>query len=229
MPASDSAEFAAARRAVDAWARAVTGDYAALTAMASDDTAHWLLHPAMKHWQVAPGVTVTGIDVRHLDAGTGQAKLRVQFRFAGTRRYDEPDRGDGATEETEFAGHLELVMSESREWRLTYGRVETLDEYYGYVFTSRDETADEYRARTGSVLPGQAPGPPRVYRVVAGFAEHDERFGASASVQVERESAPARDEAEALIWPAVDAVTVAALGEGDWQPSLNWIDVIALR
>jgi hypothetical protein len=27
------------------------------------------------------------------------------------------------------------------------------------------------------------------------------------------------------VWPAVNKETTRALGEGDWRPSLNWIDV----
>jgi hypothetical protein len=39
---------------------------------------------------------------------------------------------------------------------------------------------------------------------------------------------PARDEAEKLIQPAIWDVTVQALGDGNWQPSMNWLDVIEL-
>ena len=67
-----------------------------------------------------------------------------------------------------------------------------------------------------------------MYRLTAGFAEHDERFGSSATADVQRESAPTRDEAEKLVWPAVEEVTRQALGDGDWRPSLNWLDVIEL-
>jgi hypothetical protein len=31
-----------------------------------------------------------------------------------------------------------------------------------------------------------------------------------------------------LVWPAVNEETTRALGEGDWRPSLNWIDVFEL-
>ncbi|HEX7993053.1 MAG TPA: hypothetical protein VF506_03975 [Streptosporangiaceae bacterium] len=31
-----------------------------------------------------------------------------------------------------------------------------------------------------------------------------------------------------VVWPAIEDVAVRALGAGDWQPSLNWIDVIEL-
>ena len=92
-------------------------------------------------------------------------------------------------------------------------------EFHGYVFTSRRETPPEYRRRVGS---------PRVFRVTAGFAEHDERFGSSASIEVRRDTPPTREEAEDLVWPAIWQVTRGALGEGDWRPSLNWLDVVEL-
>jgi len=116
-----------------------------------------------------------------------------------------------------------------RVWHLESGHVETLDQYLHYVFTSRRETAEEYHRRTGSpAAPAAAAGPLRRYRVVAGFAEHDERFGSRAEVEVQRAAAPTRYEAEDLVWPAIDEETSRALGEGDWQPSLLWVDVIGL-
>ena len=108
-----------------------------------------------------------------------------------------------------------------------------------YVFTSRPETTEEYLLRSA------APGGPdldgtrqeaaggadagRVFRVTAGFAEHNERLGSSASVFVTRAVAPGAEEAEDLVWPAVRAETVRLLGEGEWWPSLNWVDVVELR
>ena len=92
-------------------------------------------------------------------------------------------------------------------------------EFHGCVFTSRRETPEEYRRRVSSQ---------RVFRVTAGFAEHDERLGSSASVEVRRDAAPGPAEAEALVWPAVWAETARRLGEGDWRPSLNWLDVVEL-
>jgi hypothetical protein len=90
-------------------------------------------------------------------------------------------------------------------------------EFHGYAFTSRRETPQEYGRRADA---------PRVFRVTAGFAEHDERLGSSASVEVRRDTAPGPEEAEELVWPAVWAETVRRLGEGDWRPSLNWLDVV---
>ncbi|HEX3924306.1 MAG TPA: hypothetical protein VHY31_18625 [Streptosporangiaceae bacterium] len=107
----------------------------------------------------------------------------------------------------------------------------------GYVFTSRRETPQEYRQRTASAespaesstgSPAVAGPAQRVFRLTAGFAEHDERLGSSASVEVRREKAPSLEEAEKLIWPAIWEVTIGALGDGDWRPSLNWLDVIEL-
>ena len=106
-----------------------------------------------------------------------------------------------------------------------------------YVFTSRRETPEEYRERTGPAAPAALPDPAPgtapagrqlAFQLIAGFAEHDERLGATASVEVRRETAPGWAEAERLIWPAVLAATTRALGPGDWRPSLNWLDVIEL-
>jgi hypothetical protein len=69
----------------------------------------------------------------------------------------------------------------------------------------------------------------RGFRLLAGFAEHDEKFGSSAEVTVRREIAPTRDEAVQLIWPAIEEETARALGAGDWRPSLNWLELIELR
>jgi hypothetical protein len=104
------------------------------------------------------------------------------------------------------------------------------DEPSGYVFTSRPETPEEYRRRTADpaqTAPAVA-GPLKTFRVTAGFAEHDERLGSTATVIVRRESAPARAEAERLVWPTVREETRRALGDGDWRPSLNWLDVVEL-
>lgn len=95
-------------------------------------------------------------------------------------------------------------------------------------FTSRDETAAEHQARTGSTAGAGALVPSNTYQLVAGFAEHDERFGGSATAQADCQATPGRDEAERLVWPAVEAETERALGPGDWRPSLNWLTVVRL-
>jgi len=54
--------------------------------------------------------------------------------------------------ETIFVGMLDLTLAGSGPcpWQLSSGHVQTLDEFLGYVFTSRGETPEEYRRRTGS-------------------------------------------------------------------------------
>ena len=97
------------------------------------------------------------------------------------------------------------------------------------MFTSRRETAAEYARRTGAAgEPAAQAGAARQYRITSGFAEHDERLGATATTLVLRDAEPTRYEAEELIWPVIDQMTADALGPGDWRPSMNWLDVIEL-
>jgi hypothetical protein len=239
----------AARLAVDAWVRAVDGDDTALTAMAEPDAAHWLMHPVRKNWQVAPGPSVTQIQIWGLEAGADPPRLSLSFQFTGHRQLADPSLADpsladpsladpspagrtaaAAAEETVFAGLLSLVLQGTGPWpwRLVSGHVQTLDEFLGYTFTSRQETPGEYAERTGSLEPPQAAGPARRFRLTAGFFEHDVRFGSSVTIEVEREAAPARDEAVQLVWPSVEQETARALGEGDWRPSLSSLQVVEL-
>ncbi len=221
----------AARLAVAAWESAVNGDEAALAAMADPDVSHWLLHPVYKPWQIAPGLVVTSIDARD---GADPGLLWVYFEFSGRRRFTDPPGPDDA--ETHFAGLLQLKPAGDGSWRLASGQVKTLDEYLGYVFTCRRETPEEYRRRVAD-SPGAAAARPRVaagpgsgrgFRLVAGFAEHDEKFGSSAEVVVYRETTPAREEAVELVWPAMEAEAARVLGEGQWRLSLNWLDLVEL-
>jgi hypothetical protein len=104
----------------------------------------------------------------------------------------------------------------------------------GYFFTSRPETAEECRRRRADPAdPAETAtaggGSLRTFRVTAGFAEHNERLGSTATVIVRRETAPERAEAERLVWPAVEEETRRVLGHGDWWPSLNWLDVVELE
>jgi hypothetical protein len=204
---------------------AVNGDGAALAAMAEPDAVHWLLHPVYKPWRIASGPMVTSIDAH---AGSDPGLLWVYFEFSGRRRFTDPLRQDDA--ETLFAGLLQLKPTGDGSWRLTSGQVKTLDEYLGYVFACRREAPEEYRRRVagypGPTHSGRGPG--RSFRLLAGFAEHDEKFGSTAEVVIRRETPPARDEAVRLIWPAIEAETARSLGAGDWRPSLNWLDLIEL-
>jgi hypothetical protein len=229
----------AARLAVDAWVRAVDGDDAALTAMAEPDAAHWLMHPVRKNWQVAPGPSVTQIGIWGLEADADPPRLNLSFQFTGHRQLADPSlagprsAGRTAAGETVFAGLLSLVLQETGPWpwRLVSGHVQTLDEFLGYTFTRRPETPGEYAERTGSLEPPRPAGPAGPagrFRLTAGFFEHDVRFGSSVTIEVEREAAPARDEAVRLVWPAVEQETARALGEGDWRPSLSSLEVVEL-
>jgi hypothetical protein len=239
----------AARLAVAAWLQAVDGDGTALTAMAEPDAEHWLLHPVRKNWQVATGPSVTQIRIWELEAGADPPRLSLTFQFTGHRQLTDSSPADlgpadpspadpspadpspanrTGAEETVFAGLLRLVLQGTGRWRLASGHVQTLDEFLGYTFTSREETPGEYAERTGSLDPPQAAGPVRRFRLTAGFFEHDVRFGSSVTIEVQREAAPARDEAAQLVWPAIEQETARALGAGDWRPSLSSLTVVEL-
>jgi hypothetical protein len=93
---------------------------------------------------------------------------------------------------------------------------------------SESESAGTGRKRTGSVAVPATAGSTRIFRLTSDFAEHDVKLGSTASVDVRRESAPTRDEAAKLIEPAIWGETVRALGDGDWRPSMSWLDVVEL-
>ena len=96
---------------------------------------------------------MTRIEISGLDADAEPPRLRVMFQFAGHRLFADPSLADTAADgETLFVGLLDLTLSAdgSWPWQLASGHVETLDQFLGYVFTSRRETPQEYRERTGS-------------------------------------------------------------------------------
>jgi hypothetical protein len=236
----------AARLLVAVWALAVNGDEAPLTGLSETERRYFLLHPAMERWIVAPSPAVTAIEVVRLSLDQDPPELAVDFEFTGRQLFTDetgqldPVRAPGP--ETGFIGSLYLRPAGpddagSLPWLLDRGYVRTLDQFFGYVFTSRREGAEEYQQRTGATAeqtlaaltaPPPDPGRDRRFRIVAGFAEHDYRFGARASVEVVRDTPPSRTQAADLVWPAVDQVTEDALGPGDWRPSLNWVDLIEL-
>lgn len=220
----------AARLAVAAWVAAANGDDAALRSMTEPAVGDALLQPPWKPWRVAPGPRVTSISVWALE--TGREPVRLRFTFLFTGRFTGHLEVSGSSEggETDFAGQLDLTLTDSgpQPWRIAAGQVRTYAEYLSYTFISRPETPEERAKRVASGTTPVPPGPGRAFRLTAGFAEHDERFGSSATTVIRQESAPYRDEAERLIWPAIWTVTAAALGDGDWRPSINWLDVIEL-
>jgi len=213
-----------AQRAVAAWASAADGDDRALAALGGPDAASWLTQPVNDTTtRLSPGARVTAIEISGVDAGRSPARLDVRFEFTG--RWQQARDGD----DTDFVGFLKLDLDGAgpEPWRLTAGYLQRLSSWLGYQFTSRQETPEEHQQRTGSAPPTAA-GQDRTFRLTAGFAEHDERYGGRASVQVTRPVTPSRAEAEALIRPAVEAAAEQALGPGDWHPSLNWLEVIEL-
>ena len=214
-----------AQQAVAAWASAVGGDDRALAALGGPDAASWLTQPVnSKSTRLSPGARVTAIEISAVDAHRSPAQLDVRFEFTG--RWQDSDEDD-----TDFVGFMTLNLDGAgpQPWRLTAGFLQRLSSWLGYQFTSRRETPEEHQQRTGQdTAPPPAAGQDRAFRLTAGFAEHDERYGGRASVQVTRPVPPTRAEAEALIWPAVGAATEQALGPGDWRPSLNWLEVIEL-
>jgi hypothetical protein len=174
---------------------------------------------------------VTQIGIWDLEADADPPQLRVSFQFTGHRQFTDPDEaGRTADQETLFTGMTDLVLQGTGPWpwQLSSGHVETLDEFLGYTFTSRQETPGEYAERTGSLQPPEAAGKARRFRLTAGFVDHDVRFGSSVTIEIQREAPPARDEAAQLVWSAIEQETARALGDGDWRPSLSSLDVVEL-
>jgi hypothetical protein len=259
----------AARLVVAAWVAAVDGDDSALRALAElalpgsagdDDDGHDvvydLLHPVRKDWVIAPDPEVTGIEVCRLDLSADVPELTVEWRFTGSQRYGGPVVPPGwmGLGHRDYAGSAYLAFNESQPfpWRMTHGHVETLDEYYGYTFTTRDEIPDEYWKRTrpdvgplaSTGLPAStglrvstaALVPGGTYRLVASFAEHDHKFGGDATSDVDSDVPLTRDEARRLAEDVIDAAArlrVASIypadgAEMEVRPSLTILQVVRL-
>ncbi len=244
---------AAARTAIIAWTLAVEGDQSRLDAIGDPHSVSYLLQPERRRWRVAPGPRVASIEIWKLEPESGE--INISFEFTGRRLFTDPAEaarhGDAADDEIPFVGMIELTLDPATPgvppgdpdpwpWRLTHGSSQTLDEYRGYTFCVRRESPAEFEQRTGSPA-GPAPaqpgrvrvealtkGRPRRFRLLTGFAEHDEKLGSTAEVFFTGEAVPTRDEAEALIEPAIWEETTRVLGQGDWRPSMNWLDVIEL-
>ena len=227
-----------ARLAVAAWAAAVNGDDTRLASMSDPDVANWLLYPVRKAWAIAPGPVVTEIMISAVKPAAEPPELGVTWRFTGRQRPVEPRppepglaRPSGWTDaEQIFVGLLTLTFTgpAAWPWRLAHGHVSTLDDHLGYAFISRFETAEECRRRLGTSAGDGVLVPTDTYLLEAGFAEHDYKFGSSARLEVSSDPAPTREAAEQLIWPAIWAETRRGLGQGDWRPSLGWLDMIRL-
>jgi hypothetical protein len=219
------------------------------------DVAYNLLHPARKDWVIAPGPEVTGIELARLDLSGDVPRLSAEWRFTAYQRYGGPVIPPGWTGpgQGEYVGTAYLALDESRPfpWRMTDGRVETVDEYYGYTYTVRDETPEEYRTRMGAAGPLASTGlpasrglpasaaalvPSGAYRLLASFAEHDHKFGGDASADVASDVPLTRDEARRLAEDAIEAEARRRMAsiypsdgaETEVRPSLNTLRVIRL-
>ena len=242
----------AARLGVAAWAMAAGGDDSLLLRVGDAQQAGFFLHPYGKDWVIAPGPVVTRIRIWRLDTpsgapspGTpppGTVRLEVSWDFTGAQRYDGPAappgwRGPG---DWEFTGMLtlELTGDEPFPWRLTSGHVDSVDHVLGYAFLTRDETPGEYRARTGSAVSGRPLVRSGSYVLNASYAEHDHKFGGSATTAAESDSPLTRAEAQRLAEEAIEAEALRQMAkmyprwddlkEGDARPSLNRLEVVRL-
>jgi hypothetical protein len=222
----------AARLVVAAWVTAVNGDESALRELAElaltdlggddddgHDAAYDLLHPVGKDWVIAPDPEVTGIELPRLGLSGDVPELSVEWRFAARQRYGGPVTPPGwmGSGDREYVGSAFLTFDASRPfpWRIAHGFVQTVDEYCGYRFESRDETPEEYWTRTGSAGRAAALRPGGTYRLVASFAEHDHRFGDDATADVESDVPPTRDEAVRLAQDAIDAAARQRTAQAD--------------
>lgn len=223
----------AARQAVTAWVMAVNGDDARLAASGEPHIVSFLLRDPWKRWHVVRGPRVTGIEIWRLEADREPPSLDLKFQFSGRRIFPDPSRAlasELSEGETQFVGTLALALPEDADqrWRLTLGAVDTLDGYLGYVFTSRRETPEDYRDRTGSAAAPAAAGATRLFRITAGFADDDVKFGSEVTADVRLAGEPTRYEAADLIAPAIEAEIRRALGDGDWRPNLRELIVVEL-
>jgi hypothetical protein len=110
------------------------------------------------------------------------------------------------------------------------------DERYGYTFTTRDETPQEYQARTEAAVGAEGLVQGGSYRLVAGYAEHDNKFGGDATAYADSDSPLTRDEAQRIAEEAIDADARRRMAsiypvdgsEMEVRPSLNFLEVIRL-
>jgi hypothetical protein len=236
----------AARLAVTAWAMAVNGDRSALEQITDPFHVDWLLNPEADHswrrqWVVAPGPVLTELTITslHTEAdppqiGVDPPQLGVKWQFTGRRRWIDPDPVAGQEdEELVFVGLLTLHFTGSGTWpwRLSFGHVQTEDQYLGYTFSSSAETREECLQRIGGrAASAGALMPTDTYLIEADFTEDDVKFGSIARVEVSSDVAPTREEAVHLAEPAMQEECVRWRGGevGDWHPSMRRLRVIRL-
>ena len=222
----------AARLAVAAWRRAVNGDEAGLTAIAEAEAAADLLRLlslSQPEQRIAPGPAVTRIEIRYLDPSAEVPELQLSWQFKGQLR---PESEGWPGHVWELIGRADLSFTGSAEWPwlVTSGHVRHLASVPEYWYISRDETAAEYGARTGSGASATALVPSAGYLLRADFAEHDFRVGGTATAEVRSQTTPTRYEAEEIAETAVmaEAERLIGPGEGDLRPSMSRLELIRL-
>jgi predicted lipid-binding transport protein (Tim44 family) len=114
---------ASVRRAVEAWARAVDGDDAALRAHARPAAIDALLHPgdaARQTRLVVRGPRIEAVRIASLDAAAAPATLGVELRVNGRRYIEDRDTAavlSGSREaERSFTEHWTLALDGEGEW-----------------------------------------------------------------------------------------------------------------
>jgi hypothetical protein len=222
----------AARLTVAAWGRAVNGAEAGLSAIAEPEAANdllCLLSLSQPEQRIAPGPVVTRIEVRYLDPSAEVPELQLVWQFRGRLR---PESEGWAGRDWELIGRADLSFTGSGAWPwlLTSGHVRHLSSLPEYWYVSRDETAAEYRARTGSPAGEAALAPSASYLLRADFAEHDFRVGGTATAEVQSDTEPTRYEAEEIAESAVmaEAERLIGPGAGELRPSMSRLELIRL-
>jgi hypothetical protein len=227
---------ASVRRILAAWAAsAAAGDDGPLAAVARPEAVQILLHPDRAHRRarlVVRDLAVSRAYVNGIAPGDDPPLLWVEVSGTARRYVAEPGGVALAGEPdapTSFIEHWSLTADGAPPWpwRLSFGHTEVVEDRVSYHFISRPESPEEYRRRTGRAWPADAP-PARRFRIQASYAEHDEKIGGGVHLVVDQDTVPSRAEAERLVWPLVDAEVQDRLGPGEWRPSLNSIEVLAL-
>jgi predicted lipid-binding transport protein (Tim44 family) len=114
---------ASVRRAVEAWARAVDGDDAALRAHARPEAVGALLHPgdpSRRTRLVVRGPRVEAIRIAALDAAARPAAITVELRVTGRRYVESRDTAEvvsGSRDAAaEFTEHWTLALDGADAW-----------------------------------------------------------------------------------------------------------------
>ena len=223
----------AVRRAITAWALAADGDDTAFAAAATEEAIAGLRSSRIAGQRarvVVRDPRVTSITVTELRAEASPPLVKILFHYSARRYVEDRNTGVLLSGDRDAVGQyvdfwqLRLTGAAPWPWQLTSGLTQSLFSVLGYTFVSGQETPGQYRERTG-VAPAPGAGPAGRFALRADFAEHDERLGGSVLIVVAQGRPPSPQEAEKLVFPAIEAETTRRLGEGDWRPTLNYLEV----